>query len=65
MKRTNAIVVGPRDVELTLPSHVRGVHEGNWPAGEEPEEMEEGRSTGINAKARAPIDPRSPKLTPP
>jgi hypothetical protein len=65
MKRSDAIVVGHRDVELTLPSRVRGVHEGNWPAGEEPEDPVAGRSTGINAKARAPIDPRSPKLTPP
>jgi hypothetical protein len=67
------IVVGRKDVDLTAPSHVRGVHEGNWPTHPrrrnrrsfEPENMPISRSTGINAEERAPIDPAMPHLSPP
>ncbi|MDB4935533.1 MAG: hypothetical protein JWP87_2505 [Labilithrix sp.] len=67
------IVVGKKDVDLTAPSHVRGVHEGNWPThlgrrnrrSFEPENIPISRSTGINPDARAPIDPAMPHLSPP
>ncbi len=69
--------VGRAQVNPSRPSHVRGVREGNrrgnlkrekgfvlheddprfaWGTAE--------RSTGINAKARNPIDPRMPNLSP-
>jgi hypothetical protein len=58
----------------SLPSHVRGVREGNEPGSlarepgiEANGEITRGnarRSTGINARARNPIDPRMPNLSP-
>lgn len=69
------IVVGRKDVDIATPSHVRGVHEGNWPRklrrrpGIRGADIEAitvpTRSTGINPEARWPIDPNMPKLTPP
>ncbi len=69
------IVVGKPDIDTSKPSHVRGVHEGNWPgklrrtSGVRTEDAEDfvnavTRSTGINPERRAPIDPRMPFLTP-
>jgi hypothetical protein len=69
MRNHDPIVVGKKDVDLTTPSHVSGVHEGNWP--ERRRSWREAifgapsRSTGINPKRRAPIDPKMPKLPPP
>ncbi len=61
----------------TLPSHVKGVRQGNAPGHLEKERglhPEPGdrrfargtaeRSTGINPAARNPIDPRMPNLSP-
>jgi hypothetical protein len=72
---TGNVLVGKKDVDIATPSHVRGVHEGNWPrkvrrtAGVRRGEAEHirvpTRSTGINPEARWPIDPTMPKLTPP
>ena len=68
--------VGRSDVSISKPSHVRGVREGNKPHSLEREPGFEAtgepmivrgnarRSTGINAGARDPIDPRMPKLPP-
>ena len=54
-----------------LPSHVRGVKEGNSKgnyerqAGWTPDGRQTAESaTGVNAKARNPIDPRMPTLPP-
>jgi len=53
------------------PSHVEGVREGNQTGSyeKEPGHLPNGRatarrSTGINARARNPIDPRMPALSP-
>jgi hypothetical protein len=69
-KFRESLVVGKKDVDLTAPSHVPGVHEGNWPGkvikakdGEAPADA--ARSTGINAEERAPIRADMPKLSPP
>lgn len=67
---------GRPDVAPDLPSHVRGVREGNAVGNTEDDETllprePEGligtaaRSTGINAEDREPIDPRMPHLSPP
>jgi hypothetical protein len=68
-----SIVVGRRDVDPRLPSHVAGVHEGNLPPHRRPMGGKNGgstptrpeRSTGINPTLRLPIDPRMPRLPPP
>jgi hypothetical protein len=63
--------IGEPDVRPDLPSHVRGVYQGNargnyeknvgWlPDGRVTAE----RSTGVDAQARNPIDPRMPNLPP-
>jgi hypothetical protein len=67
--------VGKRAVSPALPSHVAGVHQGNHPGALgkrstlQPKDggatTGPGRSTGINAKGRLPIDPRMPVLSPP
>lgn len=67
--------VGSPDVDPSLPSHVRGVAEGNSRGGirKAPGMFHEGemvkatarRSTGIDPDSREPIDPRMPRLTPP
>jgi hypothetical protein len=70
------IVVGRPYVSPSTPSHTFGVREGNEPKGifaalgwrraaRFLQEARHRRSTGINPKARAPIDPRMPTLTPP
>jgi hypothetical protein len=69
------IVVGKPDVKPSTPSHSFGVREGNWRsllrepgwkrAGRFMAAATPRRSTGINPRARAPIDPRMPTLTPP
>jgi hypothetical protein len=69
------IVTGKKDVDPALPSHVPGVHEGNWPLrarrrarrkGEDPSVSgAPRRSTGIAPRIHGPIDPRMPRLTPP
>lgn len=67
---------GKADVPPDLPSHVRGVRMGNAVGNTEDDkglERRNGeglvgnatRSTGINPKAREPIDPRMPHLSPP
>ena len=74
MKVIHNILVGKKDVKLTAPSHVAGVHEGNHPtkrkkkahaAGEGEDPVAEGRSTGINPKHHAPIHPAMPQLSAP
>jgi hypothetical protein len=68
MKTNDSIIVGPPDVDPSAPSHVAGVHEGNWPGAQRHTPLrltKLHRSTGINPKNREPIDPRSPKLGPP
>lgn len=64
--------VGRADVDLELPSHTRGTRQGNEPGAYEKQggHLKNGRSTaarstGINAEARNPIDPRMPNLSPP
>jgi hypothetical protein len=70
--------VGKPDVEPSLPSHVAGVREGNEPGSifqqpgfrQDPDDARFAtataeRSTGINPRARDPIDPRMPHLPPP
>jgi hypothetical protein len=66
--------IGKPDVKPTLPSHVWGVRQGNDGAGDDKQQGivlldneargTARRSTGINAKAHEPIDPRMPTLTP-
>lgn len=71
MKRVANLMVGNADVTPATPSHVPRVKEGNEPgnyAGQ-PGHLEDGRSTarrstGVNAAARNPIDPRMPNLSP-
>ena len=68
------VVVGKPDVNPSLPSHVRGVRQGNDGAGDDTRQgiVLEGdtargtarRSTGINSGAHEPIDPRMPNLSP-
>jgi hypothetical protein len=70
-----SLVVGKKDVHLAAPSHVPGVHEGNWPVrarrgaarrrGGRDGDVTRTRSTGINADERAPILPDMPRLSPP
>ena len=72
-KNTGSIVVGDADVDPTLPSHVPGVHEGNWPDGAETNvggqngdgKPDPTRSTGINPGDRTPKNPAMPRLPPP
>ncbi len=66
--------VGKPDVKPTTPSHVPGIRGGNTGGGFERQQgvYHEGlgargtarRSTGIDADARNPIDPRMPNLSP-
>lgn len=65
------IKVGRPDTHPAKPAHVRGIKEGNAVGNYEkmPGHLPDGRatprrSTGVNAKARAPIDPTMPTLTP-
>jgi hypothetical protein len=75
-RRANAVRVanldvGRPDVSPSTPAHVPRVKEGNEPGnyssqvGHRPDGSSTARrSTGINAKARDPIDPRMPNLSP-
>jgi hypothetical protein len=76
METSGNIVVGKPDIEPSAPSHTIGVREGNARksiirepgvkrAGRFMAQATARRSTGINAKAHGPIDPRMPILTPP
>jgi hypothetical protein len=75
METIGNIVVGKPDVKPSTPSHTFGVREGNKRSVviREPGHEHRGRSaeaglrrsTGINAEAHRPIDPRMPLLTPP
>lgn len=63
--------VGKRQVKPDDPVHVKGVKQGNSTGNYEKQagHLPDGRSTaerstGINAKARNPIDPRMPNLPP-
>ena len=63
--------VGKPDVSPETPSHVKGIKQGNSrgnyesQAGHKPDGRSTAeRSTGINAKAREPIDPSMPNLSP-
>jgi hypothetical protein len=75
MEIVGNIRVGKRDVAPSAPSHSSGVREGNRRKSllREPgfrilgplmATATERRSTGVNARARRPIDPRMPVLTP-
>jgi hypothetical protein len=62
---------GTPDVAPDAPAHVRGIKQGNSrgnyerQAGHKPDgRVTAERSTGVNAKARNPIDPRMPNLPP-
>ncbi len=63
--------IGKPDTKPDAPAHTKGVREGNEPGayekqpGHEPDGRSTAeRSTGINPKARNPIDPRMPNLSP-
>jgi hypothetical protein len=63
--------VGKPDVSPEAPSHVKGIKQGNSKGnyesqvGHKPDGTSTAeRSTGINAKARNPIDPSMPNLSP-
>jgi hypothetical protein len=65
------IKIGKPDVTPDAPSHVPGIREGNARGAYEhqPGHLPDGRSTaarstGIDPKAREPIDPRMPNLSP-
>ncbi|MGA2924914.1 MAG: hypothetical protein ABSG43_02780 [Solirubrobacteraceae bacterium] len=66
-----AKLFGKADVTPDLPAHVPGIREGNATGSYEkmPGHNPDGtstaaRSTGINPKAREPIDPSMPNLSP-
>ncbi len=63
--------LGKTDVSPDMPSHVRGIHEGNANGnyekmeGHKPDGTSNARrSTGINPKMEDPIDPSMPNLSP-
>jgi hypothetical protein len=65
------IRVGKASVKPDAPAHVRGINQGNSrgnyesQAGHNPDGTSTSeRSTGVNAKARNPIDPSMPNLSP-
>jgi hypothetical protein len=80
MKIIANIRVGKAQISTSTPSHVGGIRQGNrlggfdhTPGLRATNEQGSGRptgvgtarrSTGINAKARNPIDPRMPNLSP-
>ena len=73
MRIVHNIRVGKADVSPSLPSHTRGIAEGNTgPRHERDFREEDGmlkgtarRSTGISWKNHQPIDSRMPNLPPP
>lgn len=65
------VKLGKPDVRPDAPAHTPGIREGNEPGGYERQDghLPDGRSTarrstGVNPKAREPIDPRMPNLSP-
>ena len=63
--------LGKPDIEPDAPSHTPGIKQGNSKGNYERQDghLPDGRSTaarstGINPKAREPIDPRMPNLSP-
>jgi hypothetical protein len=63
--------LGRRDVKTDAPAHTPGIKQGNSKgnyerqAGHLPDgRSTAARSTGVNAGAREPIDPRMPNLSP-
>jgi hypothetical protein len=63
--------LGKPDIEPDTPSHTPGIKQGNSKGNYERQtgHLPDGRSTaarstGINPKAREPIDPRMPNLSP-
>jgi len=75
VKIISNVRVGKPDTTPDVSAHTRGVKEGNRPGNIKHEagikvlhtDMAVGtahRSTGINAEARNPIDPRMPNLSP-
>ena len=75
MHTVSNIRVGNPETSPSKPTHQPGVRQGNRLHGPLrgarngdgdvlPSEARARRSTGINAKAREPIDPRMPDLTP-
>jgi len=70
----HGVRVGPRQVKPWMPSHVKGVRQGNQRGsidvdpGFEPTDFgargTARRSTGIRPQDRTPIDPRMPNLSP-
>ncbi len=69
--RSGPLRVGKADVKTTDPTHIAGVKEGNAIGAYEKQtghlssgKSTAARSTGINAKAAEPIDPRMPNLSP-
>jgi hypothetical protein len=63
--------LGRPQTKMDHPVHVKGIHQGNSVGNYEsqPGHNPDGtstqeRSTGIDAKAREPIDPRMPNLSP-
>jgi hypothetical protein len=68
----NNLKTGKPDVSPDAPAHTPGIRQGNSRGNYEsmPGHNPDGtstaeRSTGINSKARDPIDPRMPNLSPP
>ena len=62
---------GKREVKVDLPSHTKGINQGNAKgnyekmAGHKPDGTSSAqRSTGVNPKAHEPIDPSMPNLSP-
>jgi hypothetical protein len=65
------IKLGDPDVRADKPAHIQGINQGNAKGNYEknPGFLPDGRataerSTGVNAKAENPIDPRMPNLSP-
>jgi hypothetical protein len=63
--------LGTPEVRPDMPAHTPGIKQGNAKGNYErqPGHLPDGRSTaerstGVNAKARNPIDPRMPNLSP-
>lgn len=63
--------IGKPDVKTDAPAHTPGIKQGNSKGNYERQtgHLPDGRSTaerstGVNAKARNPIDPRMPNLSP-
>jgi hypothetical protein len=67
----DAVKLGKAQTKTDKPTHVAGTFQGNKPGNYESQKGHEpdgrstaARSTGINVKAREPIDPRMPNLSP-